>query len=120
MAEWINVKDKLPNEGEEVLFWLAVKKKPFIGWLKEVGRNGGAYFITRSNRQKVAYNASFWMPLPKDPEKGSRMTNGDVVRNMTDEELIEFAEICPYPKNCPKIDCAECALNWLKQPSKEV
>ena len=52
MAEWISVKDKLPKEGEEVLFWLAGKNKPFIGYLKAVGDRGGAYFITLSNRQK--------------------------------------------------------------------
>ena len=37
MAKWINAKDKLPNEGEEVLFWLDVRKKAFY-WMAERSR----------------------------------------------------------------------------------
>lgn len=48
------------------------------------------------------------------------MTNGDLIRQMTDEDLAEyirvfFPEVCP-PGNCPGEDCCyKCWLDWLKQ-----
>lgn len=45
-------------------------------------------------------------------------TRADKIRNMTDEELAEFAIICPVLKGeaCLKPTCAECRLEWLKEP----
>lgn len=54
------------------------------------------------------------------------MTNGDMVRSMSDGELAEF--FCPEkPSNspwckpvgrtkCGKAPCRKCMLRWLKQP----
>lgn len=48
------------------------------------------------------------------------MNNADRIRNMTDEELIEFLgeSICDHVKLCPyetdkKISCDECRKIWL-------
>lgn len=53
-------------------------------------------------------------------------TNGDRIRNMSDEELAKAKILCPYTAvdmdMCEKWitsgdtrDCAACALDWLKQ-----
>lgn len=61
-----------------------------------------------------------------DHHKLKPLTNAGQIRAMTDEELAEFIgrdpmyDICP--NNChetPEKDCAECALDWLKQEVKE-
>ena len=55
------------------------------------------------------------------------MTNGDVIRNMSDEKLACFAltGFCPYilrddrpcKKNC--YSCDDCRFNWLKQEAPD-
>lgn len=50
------------------------------------------------------------------------MTNGDRIRNMTDEELaIFFSDIdCCNPGRCePGMYCGRCWLDWLKAPVEE-
>lgn len=48
------------------------------------------------------------------------MTNGDKIRNMSDEELAEIilcpfrGSICLWEKNCK-----ECCLWWLKEQCEE-
>ncbi len=47
------------------------------------------------------------------------MTNADRIRNMSDDELLEFlydAMGCPIPIDCPSLDirCTDCLKNWLK------
>lgn len=49
-------------------------------------------------------------------------TNGDIVREMTDEELVGFI-FSPCPKwnePCPpNISCHDCLRDWLKQEVEE-
>ncbi len=57
-----------------------------------------------------------------------RMTNGDRVRAMTDEELAKMVgmEVCrivkPDGKDCPKGfyfgKCDKCVISWLKKEAK--
>ena len=51
------------------------------------------------------------------------MTNGDRIRQMTDDELADFLDgfLCYQVGVCRKeeIDCAECNLQWLKQEVSE-
>ena len=44
-------------------------------------------------------------------------TNAQHIRNMSDEELVEYIE-CPYDAELcvKKKDCYGCILEWLKQP----
>ena len=48
------------------------------------------------------------------------ITNADVIRAMSDEELAEFLSCCGCP--CPSRDChascKDCVLDWLKQPAE--
>lgn len=59
------------------------------------------------------------------------MTNGDKIRQMTDEELAEIL-MCPYDdcgkmlENCEKFKdvnrarrCQECSKAWLKREAEE-
>jgi hypothetical protein len=50
------------------------------------------------------------------------MTNGDYIRNMTDEEIILRLDICPRTFNfhakCLAEDCDTCQAEWLKMPHK--
>lgn len=45
------------------------------------------------------------------------ITNGDRIRAMSDEELAEFLDFCPY-NGCEEADCIKCISNWLKQPAE--
>ena len=51
------------------------------------------------------------------------MTNGEKLRQMTDEELAVELEafVCDKVIECraEDISCTECALKWLKQEAKE-
>ena len=42
-------------------------------------------------------------------------SNGDMIRNMTDEELVDI--ICCQYKECKDLngECNKCLLDWLKQ-----
>ena len=51
-----------------------------------------------------------------------KMTNGDRIRQMTDEGLVrEFSDsICNIVENCEKdISCYDCKMQWLKQEVSE-
>lgn len=63
----------------------------------------------------------------EDMRVGSDMTNADLIRGMTNEELATFIEeaSCPptcYNKHvyeCRKEDCVPCWLAWLQAEVKE-
>lgn len=53
------------------------------------------------------------------------MTNGDAIRQMSDEKLAEWIELLLCPSNCPdeqmgeacaRTSCDGCWLSWLKSP----
>ena len=49
-------------------------------------------------------------------------TNGDRIRNMTDEELAESLSgsvACRHIMSCLDTSCYECTLKWLKQEVSE-
>ena len=52
------------------------------------------------------------------------MTNGDKIRNMTDEELCDFLGdyICYLTDDycrAEDIECRDCKMKWLKQELKD-
>ena len=52
------------------------------------------------------------------PCKDQLMSNGDRVRSMSDEELAEWNNFCPYPTDeCTLKGCTKCILEWLKKPA---
>ena len=63
----------------------------------------------------------------KDCENYKRMTNGDKIRSMNDEELAEFLDeiiecscgVCPYEEGCDQeYDCGKKLTKWLKSEVK--
>ena len=56
-----------------------------------------------------------------DGSKFKRMTNGDHVRNMTDEELAKVIGEDPHCQmtKCTFSNCYECTLKWLQAEVKE-
>ena len=47
------------------------------------------------------------------------MTNAQKIRAMTDEELADWHESCPYiDKECTMKGCVKCVLEWLQQPAE--
>lgn len=61
----------------------------------------------------------------KQPKKPKPLTNGDRIRQMTDEELADILELsgcenCPYlNNNCGGRKCRKGFLKWLKQEVSE-
>ncbi len=72
MSEWISVKDKLPEEREDVLFIVEPNGVPFVriglyksgDWYLMCGMN--AYSPFTSN---TAWPVTHWMPLPDPPKE---------------------------------------------------
>ena len=65
-----------------------------------------------------------------NPCEARKLSNGDRIRNMSDEELAEFANAeglspwCGMHKKCPQLendpaDCRPCMLEWLKKEVEE-
>ena len=60
-----------------------------------------------------------------EPEEEKRMTNADLIRAMTDEELARFF-IGDSPNYChPGLcldgeTCIGCFLKWLQQPAEDI
>jgi len=55
-------------------------------------------------------------------DKYTPMTNGDRIRQMTDEELMELIR-CPHSVDgcsVAKISCEECTLQWLREVADHV
>lgn len=48
-------------------------------------------------------------------------TNGDRVRQMTDDELVELlnSAVCSYTEECLDSDCEICAWKWLEKEVSE-
>ena len=65
MTEWISVKDRLPGDGEDLLFahrhWdeLAVDK----GWFMD-----GKFYVWGCDEPEKRKNVVYWMPIPPLPE----------------------------------------------------
>ena len=54
------------------------------------------------------------------------MTNGDRIRQMTDEELIKmlehrhsYCELCSYQRLFSQPDCEDCFAEWLQQDAED-
>ena len=57
--------------------------------------------------------------------KGRKLSNGDKIRAMSDEELAEWFDLhaseplwCVLPE-CLDDECVKCILKWLKSPVEE-
>lgn len=62
-SAWVNVNNRLPNEGEDVLIYIPTTKKIELAWLDD-GLNGERCFV--SNNFGYALNdVEKWFPVPK-------------------------------------------------------
>ena len=74
MAEWISVKDRLPQEYGEVcknVNLLMDDGLVTVGWLNQVTNKG--YYLDSVNDYVIREPLSrftYWMPLPEPPEEG--------------------------------------------------
>lgn len=57
--------------------------------------------------------------LKKVGKDAKVLTNGDRIRDMSDEELADVV-VCPHISNWELCidDCKKCRLDWLKQPAE--
>lgn len=70
MSCWISVKEKLPDEGELVVFIPTINQGSiYVGKLSHTGARGGVLFENRQGRTTMKYYAKYWMPLPERPEE---------------------------------------------------
>ncbi len=72
MSEWISVKDRLPEEGQDCIFYVDFIDKWDKGSerinFQEIGVfNGKDRFDHRSHTDLD--RVTYWMPLPKSPEE---------------------------------------------------
>ena len=66
---WISVEERLPEEGELVLFIPTINQgSVYVGKLSHTGARGGVLFENRQGRTTMKYYAKYWMPLPEPPE----------------------------------------------------
>lgn len=63
--EWINVKDKVPQDLEEVLF--TDKKEVFKGY--RISSDIDGWFSWCTTGDFVIYDTIYWMPLPEPPKE---------------------------------------------------
>ena len=59
-------------------------------------------------------------------KENNEMTNGDRIRQMTDEELIKMLEqhhshctLCSYQRLFSQPDCEDCFAKWLQQDAED-
>lgn len=68
--DWISVKERLPEEGQVVLFVPTTNQKSVqVGKLSHVGKQGGAMFENMYSRTTMRYYATHWMPRPEPPKE---------------------------------------------------
>lgn len=96
-------------------------------------QNGAKCTMCRNKGYCIICDSCIHEPERKD--NFEPLTNGDRIRAMSDEELVEMlyngvdAEYCRNAPECgemldaddgiPEEKCKGCLLNWLRQPVKE-
>ena len=69
LPRWISVEERLPEEGELVVFIPTINQGSiYVGKLSHTGARGGVLFENRQGRTTMKYYAKCWMPLPEPPE----------------------------------------------------
>ncbi len=96
-------------------------------WAWEAGYHNGVYCVDCGKTVCVHCNPDYMELDDCTGPEPETITNGDRIRQMTDEELAEriwpkFG--CPAGKNhitCGYVgECKDCWMEWLKQPAEEI
>lgn len=97
MSEWISVSEGLPDDMDEYLIVIKHKYPSDKEWQYEVdvASSGGTYldgFWDTWNDwdEGQELHVTHWMRMPEPPQREAKMTNGDAIRAMTDEELANY------------------------------
>lgn len=118
-GKWISIEDRLPEEKETVIA-ATDRGYVYIAFLDY----DHEWYIFDWGDWLVAKRVTHWMELP--PAPGPTMTNGDMMRAMTDEELAEWecersCALCPMEDDCDGkmnigyLACYKRWRDWLKQ-----
>lgn len=125
MSQWISVKDRLPEQGKNVLVFAlspAIKTKEIVIDRLEDGENKLVWMYTHG-----WYTVTHWMPLPEPPNKIEEnktcnanyfplTTRADRIRSMSDEQMARglidmIADLCE-----DGVPCYDLALEWFRKP----
>jgi Protein of unknown function (DUF551) len=71
MSEWINVKDRLPEDEQAVLMCHEDQSSslPLIGWYEFIGKVPGFYMA--STLEEIRVLITHWCPVPVIPKRKS-------------------------------------------------
>lgn len=114
---WIPCSERLPEKHVDVLVDFG-DENPIIAWYSHVNdtwKNSSTDYV-------INVDVIAWQPLPEpyNPGKEKRHTNADRIRDMSDEDLVEFMYSSDIPwcddKICREDDngCRECLKKWLR------
>ena len=102
MDKWISVKDKLPEKQEPVLVYVppySDENEKYVGYVGVAyytySANGGFWGGTDGNMYGaigIIHEPSYWMPLPKPPEKTLNKEKSELIKTLS-EELPDNAYI---------------------------
>lgn len=73
----------------------------------------------KSLREKLKAIAAEISEKPKSNDEKKKITNGDRIRNMTDEELQQFLCQISTCETCPFAECGCAVEEWIKQEANE-
>lgn len=62
---WIPVKERIPENGQKVIFYNYGADAVYAGKFNYIGKNGTVWFRVG----KTSYPGSYWMPLPEAPKE---------------------------------------------------
>ena len=83
---------------------------------RKYGNDGYEVIIKTDSHEHYKASEEFARRLT---DHAKPMTNADRIRAMSDAELADWHESCPYiDKECTMKGCVKCILEWLKQPSE--
>lgn len=77
-----SVRDMLPKEGKDVIFYTPGNEAFYIGKYHHTGERGCVYFSSRSGRYSNLYPASHWCSLPESP----RYNKEDILTGGSDDD----------------------------------
>ena len=117
LCQWIPCSERLPEKHVDVLVDFG-DENPIIAWYSHVNdtwKNSSTDYV-------INVDVIAWQPLPEpyNPGKEKRHTNADRIRDMSDEDLVEFMYSSDIPwcddKICREDDngCRECLKKWLR------
>lgn len=123
---WIPCSERLPENDDYILLSFENFSLPLVGRYDKDGEIGGAFYIGDCDGDDTCVSNNLfvnaWQPLPEPykPGKEKRHTNADRIRDMSDEDLVEFMYSSDIPwcddKICREDDngCRECLKKWLR------